>query len=134
VKNKILLVDDNETIIEILSDIFESEDIETVSCLDGASAIAEIDKNIYSSAIVDINLPDMNGRQILAALKKRNQFTQVYILTGAPSMIELSEFIEAGAVDFFTKGELDLKYIVESVKFGIRRQEKWKQVFKCFAK
>ena len=49
-------------------------------------------------------------------------------------MVELSEFIDLGAVDFFTKGNLDLPYITESVKFGMKKQLKWRQLFKVFTK
>ena len=75
--NKVLLVDDNEVILEVLADTLEIEGIETVKCTTGAAALNEIAKEIYSTAVVDINLPDMNGREILTALKKRNHFTQV---------------------------------------------------------
>ncbi|MCM8533096.1 MAG: response regulator [Lentisphaeraceae bacterium] len=130
---KVLIVDDNETISEVLKDTLEAEGFSVVLCATGTEALAEIENGIYSSAVIDINLPDMNGRDILQSLKKRNHFSQAYILTGAPSMIELSEFIDLGAVDFFTKGELDLKYIVESLKFGAKRQNKWRQVFREFS-
>ncbi|MCM8538606.1 MAG: response regulator [Lentisphaeraceae bacterium] len=129
---KVLIVDDNETISEVLKDTLEAEGFSVVLCATGTEALEEIENGIYSSAVIDINLPDMNGRDILKSLKKRNHFSQAYILTGAPSMIELSEFIDLGAVDFFTKGELDLKYIVESLKFGAKRQNKWRQVFREF--
>ena len=129
---KVLLVDDNETILEVLTDVMEAGGLDSVICKTGAEALDCIEKEIYSSAIIDINLPDLNGREVSAALKKRNHFSQAYILTGAPSMVELSEFVEMGAVDFFTKGNLDISYIIESVKFGIKRQNKWRQIFKDF--
>ena len=129
---KILIIDDNENILQIMQDILETEGIESVICHSGKEALQEIENEIYAAAIIDINLPDMNGREILSALKKRNHFSQAYILTGAPSMIELSDFIDLGAVDFFAKGELDLKYIIESIQFGIKRQTKWRSLFKTF--
>ena len=131
--NKILIVDDNENILQVMQDILDTEDIESVICKSGKEALEEIEKEIYLAAIIDINLPDMNGRDILSALKKRNHFSQAYVLTGAPSMIELSDFIDLGAVDFFAKGELDLSYIVESIKFGMKRQQKWRSLFKAFS-
>ena len=131
--DKILIVDDNENILQVMQDILDTKGIESVICKSGKDALVEIEKEIYAAAIIDINLPDMNGRDILSALKKRNHFSQAYVLTGAPSMIELSDFIDLGAVDFFAKGELDLGYIVESIQFGIRRQKKWRTLFKSFS-
>ena len=131
---KILIVDDDDAILVVMQDILENAGLESVICKTGGEALTEIDREVYSAAIIDINLPDMHGREVLSALKKRNHFSHAYVLTGAPSMVELSEFIDCGALDFFAKSELDIPYIVESIQFGLKRQEKWKSLFRTFIK
>jgi len=131
---KVLLVDDNETILEVLGDLLEAEGYGYLKCRNGAEAVRAIRKEIYSAAIIDINLGDMHGLEILDEVRGRNQFTQSYILTGEPSMHMLSEFIEHGAMDFFAKSRMNTEYILKILQQGFERQEHWKSLFSLFGK
>ena len=108
---KILIVEDNHNMSTVMHDILKNEGIESVICETGQAALEKINDEVYSMALIDINLPDMNGRQILEALKKRNHFSMAYVLTGAPSMVDFSEFIDLGAVDFFAKSDISFEIV-----------------------
>ena len=130
--NKVLLVDDNEVMLEIIGDMLETENIAYHKCSGTQEAFEAIEKDIYSMAILDINLKDGHGLDVLDGIKKRNQFTICYIITGAPKMHMLSEFIEHGADDFFAKGQMDMKHILATVKSGFKKQEHWRNLFGLF--
>ena len=130
--NKILLVDDNEIMLEIIGDMLDTQNLEHVKCNCAKRAYELIEKDIYSMAILDINLQDGHGLDLLDAIKKRNQFTICYIITGAPKMHMLSEFIAHGADDFFAKGQMDMKHILDTVQLGFKKQANWRSLFSLF--
>jgi two-component system NtrC family response regulator len=127
--DKVLIVDDCEIVAEVFKDAFSLINIDAVKCKSAAAAMKEIEMNVYSAALIDVNLPDGNGLDVLKALKARNHFSMGYAFTGAPTFHELSEFINHGTVDFFVKSQMNVKEITESVLIGFKRQEKWRNIF-----
>lgn len=58
---RILVVDDEPEIVELLTEVLEGEGFEVDSAADGGQALDCIQQKIYDAAIVDFSLPDMNG-------------------------------------------------------------------------
>ena len=61
VGKRILVVDDESDIVDLLRDVLTSEGFEVDSAFDAASALQYIRANIYDAALLDFNLPDMDG-------------------------------------------------------------------------
>jgi DNA-binding response OmpR family regulator len=61
VGKRILVVDDETDIVDLLRDVLTSEGYEVDSAFDAASALQFIRANIYDAALLDFNLPDMDG-------------------------------------------------------------------------
>lgn len=99
---KILLVEDDEilsdSILEILSEIGE-----VVQVYDGEEALYEGEREIYDAIVLDLMLPLMNGEQVLMALRKKNIFTPVLILTAKDALEDKVNGFKNGGDDYLTK-------------------------------
>ena len=67
---RILVVDDETAIVELLKDLLEDQGYEVDGAFDAAGAIDLVRQNIYDAAILDFNLPDMNGVMLHRQLRQ----------------------------------------------------------------
>lgn len=111
VAKKILIIDDSALMRRVISDIInESNDYEVVAIAkDGLEGFDRIvsNPNLYSAIILDINMPKMNGLELLQKLQK-NHIEQTVIVVSTVAKDGARETIKAleyGAFDFVTKPE-----------------------------
>ncbi len=85
-RRKVLVVDDEPEIVALLRDILEGRGFEVDSAPDARSALERIRESIYDLAVLDFNLPDMNGimlhrqiRQMDPELAQRTIFMSGYV-------------------------------------------------------
>jgi CheY-like chemotaxis protein len=87
-QSRILIVDDDDSLRDLMVDILESRNF-TVGCYaEAASAIAEFKKNQYDLVITDLSLPGINGIELAAQLKKIKPMMPVVLVSGWGSEIE----------------------------------------------
>ena len=104
---KILVVDDSALIRKVLSDIINSDErFEVVDrAADGEAALELLKKNTYDAVVLDVNMPKMNGIQLLNELRKNNIKARVMMAstdTKAGAQVTL-DALEMGALDFVHK-------------------------------
>ncbi len=102
-RGTILIVEDEKNVFNVLSEIFSSDNYVTVWAENGNQAVniaARIRPNLV---ILDLNLPDCNGIQVLGELKAMDKDIQVIILTGFGSQDTVRSAMEIGAYDYLTK-------------------------------
>jgi DNA-binding NtrC family response regulator len=102
-KGKILICDDDQTLAQILSDELKSENFNTVVVYTGNDAIEELKVNYFDVLLLDLNLPDIKGSEILRYSTTNLPFTQVIMLTGTSDISDAVECMKLGAYDFITK-------------------------------
>ena len=102
-KDKILIVDDEEYIIEGLSAILEDEGYQLDSAMDGVQAITKLEKKQIDLVLADLIMPKLDGLQLLNEIKSRNLLTEVIIITGKGTIHTAVEAMKAGAYDYLTK-------------------------------
>ena len=97
VVKKILIVDDENLICYALTAALRKEDTcaRSVSC--GKDALAEMDHTVYDLCILDINLPDMSGLDIMKTVKKVSPTTKIIIMTGSLVDADMMKSIEEHA-------------------------------------
>jgi CheY-like chemotaxis protein len=100
---KVLIVDDNLDICEVLEAYFQSLEIYSKYVLTGKEAINEIKNNFYNLILLDNKLPDINGIQILkrGIIKKEKVF--VVVMTGIISKDFIQEAVKLGFNEFLAK-------------------------------
>jgi len=100
-KKKVLLVDDEKDLLELISCDFEEAGYDVSTASDGPSALKAIRENEFSLIVSDNHMPGFTGLELLEYVKKQRYKTPVYILSGN---IEIkNEVLAAGAEGFFDK-------------------------------
>lgn len=102
-KANILIIDDEEAVVEMLTHALELQGFRTIGLTDGAQAIAVIEAGRPDLVLLDLKMPDADGLQILADARKRNLAVPIVIMTGFSSMESAISAIRMGAKDYLTK-------------------------------
>jgi response regulator RpfG family c-di-GMP phosphodiesterase len=128
-KTRVMVVDDEPMICETLKIFFHSMgmiDIHTVES--GEKALSAIKNNRYDYIFMDLMMPGINGIETLKQIKEINQYTNVIIMTGYPSMDTVINAMRNGAADFLIKPFRlqDIKIILERIhRFQILMEKNW---------
>lgn len=99
----VLVVDDEPTILKIIS-----TELEEIGCIvdlssNGEDAFAKISKNKYDLAVLDLKLPKINGITLLKKIKEIHPETVVIMMTAYGSINNAVEAMKIGAYDYLTK-------------------------------
>ena len=113
---RILLVDDEPHVLELLSVALEDEGYRILEENNGKEALTQLKKEQPQVVLLDIRMPDMDGVEVLRQIKEINKATSVIMITAYGAMETVVEATKLGAYDYLTK-PLDL----EKVKVLIRR-------------
>jgi DNA-binding response OmpR family regulator len=101
---KILLVDDDEDIREALSEqLVMTEDFDVLEAGTGAQAMEKAKQEIYDLVILDVGLPDTDGRDLCRLMRKQGIKCPIIMLTGHDSDADTILGLDAGANDYVTK-------------------------------
>ncbi len=119
--HKILVVDDEKTLRHFLRLNLQEHGYHVTESADGKTALRLVDHNSFDVALVDLNLTDMNGLEIMRYLRKNSPQTSVIILTAYASVDSAVEALRQGAHDYLTK-PCQTSELLASVADGIARQ------------
>jgi two-component system cell cycle response regulator len=103
---RVLLVDDDEIVIERLSDLISAAGFEVATATSGEAALAELDREFAQVVILDRNMPGMDGIELTRAIRSRKRYPgYVYIMlcTAHDSEEEILSGLDAGADDYISK-------------------------------
>lgn len=115
---KVLLVDDEPIILKMLGEWMRNLGYAFATATNGLEAVEALKKEAYGLVITDINMPRMDGMQLLKHIKKNIPQTDVILITGLSAGYGSEDAIEAGAAYFLAKPFLvkDLKAALNRVK------------------
>jgi DNA-binding response OmpR family regulator len=102
-KKIILVVDDDKSILRTFTRILQKSGYEIDTAETGKEAIEKAENRRYDLALVDIRLPDMDGTDLLAKLKKQLQHTVKIMITGFPSLETGVKALDEGADAYLVK-------------------------------
>jgi DNA-binding response OmpR family regulator len=101
---KILLVDDDDDLREALSEqLVMTEDFDVFEAGSGAQAMERVKEGLYDLVILDVGLPDTDGRELCRLLRKQGVKCPILMLTGHDSDADTILGLDAGANDYVTK-------------------------------
>jgi len=109
--NKLLIIDDEEQIRKLLSRILELEGYELFQAADCRSGLKQAEMHAPDVTLCDVRLPDGNGVDLIASLKKTCPLTEVIMLTAHGNIPDGVQAIKNGAFDYITKGDDNNKIV-----------------------
>jgi DNA-binding NtrC family response regulator len=101
--SKILVCDDDETLCYLLKEQLLEEGFSVDTVYDGKYAIESIKRSNYDILLLDLNMKEVSGEEVLKFVKDYNANVQVVILSAQGEMRKAIDCIKAGAYDFITK-------------------------------
>jgi DNA-binding response OmpR family regulator len=116
---KLLLVDDEEGYVKVLSNRMGKRNIDVTKALSGTEGIQALRKEDFDAAVVDLKMEDMDGIEVLKVFKKMVPAMPVIMLTGHGSEKAAKDGIESGAFDYLIK-PCDLEELVEKIREAVR--------------
>lgn len=120
---KILIVDDEQSIVTLLKYNLEKSGFETDAAYDGVEALDKAKTDRYDFIILDLMLPGMDGTEVCKALRLEKIETPILMLTAKDEEIDKILGLELGADDYLTK-PFSPKEVVARVKAILRRSRK----------
>ena len=118
-KQKILIVDDDENIAELISLYMTKECFETKIVYDGESALREFETFSPDLILLDLMLPGIDGYQVCREVRQKSQ-TPIIMLSAKGEVFDKVLGLELGADDYLEK-PFDTKELVARVKAVLRR-------------
>ncbi len=127
---KVLVVEDEIEIQKSIKHYFSFfEQIDIIFASSFLEAKQKIDSLHPPISIIDINLPDGNGLELIKIARKYSAANQVVIITGVSDLTRLIEALEFGAVEYLTK-PLDMEFLKERVFEAVSRYKRWYKLIK----
>lgn len=118
--SRILAVDDEQMITEIIKDLLERVGHEVYVANNGREAIERVEKEAFDLFITDISMPEMDGYQFIAEVKKIQPLAVIIVLTGYSSIDGAIKAVNSGAYKYLTK-PVRAKDLYEVVKDGLKK-------------
>lgn len=120
---KILVVDDEKEIAELVSVYLKNEGFEAVSCYSGDSALKEINRQPFDLAVLDIMLGDIDGLSLCREIRKKYTYP-IIMLTAKNDYKDKISGLSLGADDYVTKPFNPLELIAR-IKAQLRRSRQY---------
>jgi len=121
-KGKILVVDDEEILNDLLSNHLQNQGYTVTKAYDGLTATELIDTNDYDIVILDVFLPKKHGLDVLKHIVKTGKNIQVIMATGYSDISSAVESLKMGAFDFLLK-PFDMNVLKDLLERAIKKRE-----------
>jgi DNA-binding response OmpR family regulator len=100
---KLLVVEDDPDLQRVLVDVLELEGAMPVACGTAACALEELDAQLFDLLVLDLNLPDMSGWEVLRRVQAGSFSMPAVVLTASASEANRQRAMGAGAADYVVK-------------------------------
>src|ERR1700748_852182 len=119
---RILVVDDEEVIRDILADFLAMEGFEVRTAPDGAAALAELTSGQFDLVLSDLKMPNMGGIELLDAVSQHAPQVVTIIMTGFGTVETAIDAMKRGAYDYIMK-PFKMEEVVHTVRRGLERKK-----------
>lgn len=123
-KTKLLVVDDEESIRDVLQQLFKRSGYTVRLAESGEEGLQIALKENIHVIFLDLNLPGMNGIELCRKIRQERPMAIIHAVTGYPSIFELSDCREAGFDDYFTK-PVNLAWLSRATQIAFEKIERW---------
>lgn len=124
--NTILVVDDEASLRYFLTEELEGAGYQVYPAADGQEALAVLEQKAIDLAIIDLQMPRLNGLELMAAVEKLDDPPELIMLTAHASLETSIEAMRRGSSDFLLK-PYQIEELLESVKRALARRRRMLQ-------
>jgi EAL domain-containing protein (putative c-di-GMP-specific phosphodiesterase class I)/ActR/RegA family two-component response regulator len=118
-RGRVLVVDDEPTVLRLLSKTLERAGYHPVTASDGWEAARILSRESFDVVVSDITMPNMSGVELLRTVRERDLDLPVILLTGSPTVDTATRAIELGVLGYLIK-PLDLRGLVDMVARAVQ--------------
>ena len=118
---RVLVVDDEKVIREILADFLTLEGFKVTTAQDGMAAVEKLDESPFNMVISDLKMPNMGGLELLEHIESQHENVLTVIMTGFGTVETAIEAMKKGAYDYILK-PFKVEEVVHIVHRGMEKQ------------
>ena len=100
---RILIVDDDETIRTMLFKVVRSNGMDAAVCANGMDALKTLSREVFDLILLDVNMPGIDGFQVVQKLRSQGIQTPIIIISGRQEDYDTLYGLDIGADDYVTK-------------------------------
>jgi len=119
---RVLVVDDEKVIREILADFLSMEGFNVRTAEDGSAALVELSRHHYDLVLSDLKMPNMGGLELLAAIAKHTPNVVTVIMTGFGTVETAIDAMKRGAYDYILK-PFKVEEVVHTIRRGLEKRK-----------
>ena len=128
---KIIIIEDNRDLVQVLAEGLSESGFIVDSAYDGEEGLDKVVKNEYECIILDIMLPKMDGYELIEKIREAGKDTPILVLTAKDSIEDRVKGLEAGADDYLVK-PFDFRELLARINALIRRHAEHKRpILQC---
>lgn len=115
---KVLIVEDDSTLRNVLLEFFEAEGLDVKSASDGEEGLKILEEFVPDVILLDIILPKKDGYEVMKEIKENEKTKNIPIvlLTNLGGLNDIEKALALGATTYLVKGDYQVREIVEKVK------------------
>jgi UDP-3-O-[3-hydroxymyristoyl] N-acetylglucosamine deacetylase len=115
---KILIIDDEKSILESLSSILEDEGFEVTTARDGREGLTVFKEEKPKVVLLDVWMPEIDGLEVLRQIREEDHDAVVIVISGHGTISTAVEAVKLGAMDFLEK-PLSIDKVLEVISRGV---------------
>jgi DNA-binding response OmpR family regulator len=119
-KPRLLIVDDELLIRDLLYDYFSARDFDIAVAENGQRALALVEKERFDTVILDLKIPDLDGLELTERIRKQKGDLPIIMITGYPSLESAIEALRRRVDDYFVK-PVNLTHLRRAVEAAVAR-------------
>jgi two-component system alkaline phosphatase synthesis response regulator PhoP len=117
-KQKILIIEDEKTLLEAIAKKLQVENYQTYTAMDGEEGLVKVKENKPDLILLDILMPKVDGFEVLESLNKDPDLAKipVIIISNSGQPVEIERAMSLGVKDYLIKAEFDPEEVVAKVR------------------
>lgn len=120
-ERKVLIVDDDPSMLEMLADAFQKEGYKVETAQSAAVALERLSEDTYPVMFIDLWMPEMGGLELCKRIRSTMPEPKIFAITAYPSKYEFSECVRAGFDGYFTK-PFNLKLLLTTARQSFKEK------------
>ena len=111
---QVLVIDDHPLILDSIKGIVEGLSFDVLTAVNAEQALDKLDSNQFDLILLDINLPDMDGKSLSGLIRMKHSATPVLVVSGVLETQEVMSILEQGAQGYIDKS-VPSKELIEAI-------------------